>query len=51
MLFSLRKYKYNNSFCKKKAKKIAHFQEKMTECGFFTCKIAYYREFFVIFVR
>jgi len=46
----LRKYKYNNRFCKKKTKKIARYQEKIVFYGNFGLKNALDREFFAIFV-
>ena len=38
MLFSLRKYKYNNSFCKKKQKKMPKLIQKLRFFGFLDLK-------------
>ena len=50
-LFCKRKYKYNNSFCKKKDEKNADKPQKMVFLGNFGIKNASDREFFAIFVR
>ena len=51
MLFSLRKYKYNNKKKKKKAKKNAETYPKITFFWFFRLKNALIRDFLANFVR
>ncbi len=50
-MISLRKYKYNNDFCKKNLKKIDTCSSKITIFCFFRPKKSVIRDFLANFVR